>query len=179
MGQGGCGRWKPLSSVAHKDASLVSQLSPARQSKKQSPRRAKGARRAGGCSARIKAQTQNTVNRTNSGVFPPSRSSLAFALLREPSLSIYLPLSLLPPAKESISTGSISWHEYSLPAESLVGERRRLRLRRRQRRKVEGWGRRRERKMHGEINTGGFGNYPTGEWSFESMEWTAILGDKI
>lgn len=31
--------------------------------------------------------------------------------------------------------------------------------------------------MHGEINTGGFGNYPTGEWSVESTEWTAILGD--
>lgn len=32
--------------------------------------------------------------------------------------------------------------------------------------------------MHGEINTGGFGNYPTGEWSVEPTEWTAILGDK-
>lgn len=53
-------------------------------------------------------------------------------LLRAPTLSFYLPLSLLPPAQESISAGSISWHEYSLPAESLVGESRRLRLRRRQ-----------------------------------------------
>lgn len=54
------------------------------------------------------------------------------------ALSFCLPLSLLPPAPESISAGSISWHEYSLPAESLVGESRRLRLRRRQRRRGEG-----------------------------------------
>lgn len=33
--------------------------------------------------------------------------------------------------------------------------------------------------MHGEINTGVFGNYPTGEWSVEPSEWTAILGEKI
>lgn len=68
-------------------------------------------------------------------------------------LSFYLPLSLLPPAQESISAGSISWHEYSLPAESLVGERRRLRLRRRQWRRGEGWGRRRERETLGERRT--------------------------
>lgn len=82
--------------------------------------------------------------------FLPSYTSV---LLRTPTLSLYLPLSLLPPAQESISTGSISWHEYSLPAESLVGERRRLRHRRRQWRRGEGWGRRRERKMRGEMST--------------------------
>lgn len=79
--------------------------------------------------------------------FLPSHTSV---LLRAPTLSLYLPLSLLPPAQESISAGSISWHEYSLPAESLVGERRRLRHRRRQWRRGEGWGRGREREMRGE-----------------------------
>lgn len=88
-----------------------------------------------------------TENRGRS--FLPSHTSV---LLRTPPLSLYLPLSLLPPAQESISTGSISWHEYSLPAESLVGERRRLRHRRRQWRRGEGWGRRREREMRGEMS---------------------------
>lgn len=82
-----------------------------------------------------------------------SLPSYTSVLLRAPTLSLYLPLSLLPPAQESISTGSISWHEYSLPAESLVGERRRLRHRRRQWRRGEGWGRRREREMRGEMGT--------------------------
>lgn len=49
------------------------------------------------------------------------------------------PLSLLPPAQESISPGSISWHEYSLSAERVVRERRRLRHRRTERRRGEGW----------------------------------------
>lgn len=89
----------------------------------------------------LRTQTLNIINNKKQRCPPPTLILLSFSmvlLLRAPPLSFYLPLSLLPPAQESISTGSISWHEYSLPAESLVGESRRLRLRRRQWRGREG-----------------------------------------
>lgn len=69
-----------------------------------------------------------------------SLSSCSFSsvhLLLSPSISPS-PCCFHRPRNRSLR-GSISWHEYSLPAESLVGERRRLRLRRRQRRRGEGW----------------------------------------
>nr|XP_054597072.1 uncharacterized protein LOC107379508 [Nothobranchius furzeri]XP_054597073.1 uncharacterized protein LOC107379508 [Nothobranchius furzeri] len=85
------------------------------------------------------------------------------------NVSFYLPLSLLPPAQESISAGSISWHEYSLPAESLVGESRRLRLRRRQWRGREGRGRRQEQGKRSPSK--GMGRRG---WSSAAPDWTAI-----